>query len=66
MSKTEIKEEARLIDKKEESQDELWSEAQDDIKNKIATYSNDVVCDIARWAVEALQDKWDITRKEIK
>jgi hypothetical protein len=46
-----------------ESQEELWSEAQDFIKNKLGTYSNDLVCDLARWAVEAIKDKYVLTRK---
>lgn len=51
------------IHKEEESQEEIWTEAQLRIKSHLGTYSNDLVCDLARWAVEALQKDFTITRK---
>lgn len=45
-----------------ESQD-VWNEAQLTVKRKLGTYSNDLVSDLARWAIEALKEHFTITRK---
>lgn len=48
-----------------ESQEDTWGEAQLAIKTKLGTYSNDLVCDLARWAIEALKEGgFNLTRKE--
>mgnify|MGYP000133028790 CR=1 FL=1 len=49
--------------KEEESQEELWDEAQLKVKENLGTYSNDLVCDLARWAIEALKPHYNLTRK---
>lgn len=48
----------------EESQEELWGEAQLTVKSALAVYSNDNVVDLARWAIEALQKYYTIQRKK--
>ena len=47
----------------QESQEELWNEAQNFVKNHLGTYSNDLVCDLARWAIEEMKKHYIITRK---
>jgi hypothetical protein len=54
-----------IVEKPEETQDDLWIEAQSDVKSYLSTYSNDLVCDLARWAIEALKNKYIITRKPL-
>lgn len=48
----------------EESQDELWLSAEHDIKLSIGTYNSDLICNIARWAVDALKVKYKLQRKQ--
>lgn len=55
--------EQRLNPVQQESQEELWDEAQLMVKEHLGSYSNDLVCDLARWAVEALKKHYMITRK---
>lgn len=51
-------------EKEPQEYQDVWNDAQLSIKSKLATYSNDLVCDLARWAIEALKEGgFTITRK---
>lgn len=47
-----------------EEKEEIWDEAQLAIRSRFKLYSNDVICDLSRWAIEALKERFTITRKQ--